>query len=494
MLHLLRAAAKTWIFKGVFGLLIVSFAVWGIGDLSLGGAASPVASVGERRVTVQDFANALSREVNSFSRQAGRPIQMDEAQAMGIPDALLARIIRDAALDEEARQLGLSAPDGAVRDAILDSPSFVGLGGTFDAEQYRFILSQLGFTVERFERDQRRFIARETVRLGVAGGIAGAPGFAEAIIAREFEARRFDTLTLPLASAPEPGEPTEGDLIAHHEANAPSYEAPEMRRAVWVEISAEALAETVDVPEADIRAEYDAQIDRFDLPERRVVERIVYPDDAAARAALADLQAGAITFLDAAEARGLAPSDTELGEVERRDLGAAADAVFAAGLDVAGPAPTEFGPALFNVVAVLPARTTPYEDASEDLRAALAMETADALAAERAEEAADLLAAGAPLEEIAQDLRLPLRKSDLTLDGEADALPQIVAEAFSAEAGEERELIEAGRGFALVRVDEIVEAAVRPLDQLPLLARFGRERLGDDLRQGVGLAVQRQVA
>lgn len=496
MLHLLRAAAKTWVFRGLFALLIISFAVWGIGDLSLGGSASPVAQVGERRVTVQDFANALAREVNSVSRQAGRPIQIDEAQALGIPDALLARIIRDAALDEEARGLGLSASDEAVRDAILESPSFAGLGGTFDPEQYRFILGQIGFSVERFEQDLRRSLAREAVQFGVSGGALGAPGFADAIVAREFEARRFDTLTLPLTSAPDPGTPNEGQLATHHEENAPSYEAPERRRAAWVEISAEAIASTVDIAEDELLAEYDAQIARFDLPERRVVERIVYPDEAAAQAALADLRSGAISFIDAAEARGLTPGDIDLGEVERGDLGDAADAVFAAGLDVAGPAPSAFGPALLNVVAVLPARTTPFEDARREIRDQLALETAEALAAERAEEAADLLAAGAPLEEIAEDLTLPLRSGELTLDGEDGVEPQIIAEAFIAEPGAERELIEAGRGFALVRVDEVIEAALRPLSEVreQVAADWAVARRQDALTEIAARAAQRLEA
>ncbi|MGM0586053.1 MAG: SurA N-terminal domain-containing protein, partial [Pseudomonadota bacterium] len=37
MLHLLRRAARTWAFRILFAVLIVSFAVWGVGDLSFGG-------------------------------------------------------------------------------------------------------------------------------------------------------------------------------------------------------------------------------------------------------------------------------------------------------------------------------------------------------------------------------------------------------------------------------------------------------------------------
>ncbi|MEM6742660.1 MAG: SurA N-terminal domain-containing protein [Pseudomonadota bacterium] len=470
MLHLLRAAAKTWVFRGLFALLIISFAVWGVGDLTFGGSGARVAQVGDKRINVQDYATALSREINAISRRAGRPILVDEAVALGVPDSLLARIVRDAALDEEAARLGLSATDLRVRDALLDSPSFQGLGGTFDQEQYRFILQQLGFTVERFEADLRRSLARDRVAAGIAGGVTGTPGLAEAIIAQEFETRSFDTVRLPLAAAEDPGAPSEGELIAWHEAQSARYEAPERRMSVWLEIDPEALTAEVDVPEADARSEYEARIDRYDLPERRAVERIVFADDAEAQAAKARIEAGEASFAEIGAERGLAPEDMDQGEAVRADLGEGAEAVFSAGLGVAGPAPTAFGPALYNVSAVLPARTTPFEDARAEIEAELALEIAEALAAERVEEAADLLASGATLEEIAADAALPLRAGPVTrAEGGGlglAAAPEFIAEAFEARPGEERDVVQAGRGFVLVRVDEIVEAAVRPLSEV----------------------------
>ena len=161
MLHLLRRAAKTWAFRILFGLLIVSFAVWGIGDLDLGGGGTRVATVGEEGVTVEDFATSLSREMQSVSRRTGQPMDAARAREMGLPEAVMSRMVRDAALSAEARRLGVSADDHAVRDAIVDSESFRDATGTFSQEQYRFVLDRLGFTVDRFEDDLRRSLARD---------------------------------------------------------------------------------------------------------------------------------------------------------------------------------------------------------------------------------------------------------------------------------------------------------------------------------------------
>ncbi|MFO7855294.1 MAG: SurA N-terminal domain-containing protein, partial [Paracoccaceae bacterium] len=296
MLHLLRRAAKTWAFRLLFALLIVSFAVWGIGDLSMGGGSARVAQVGDRRITVEEFGTALGREIDSLSRRAERPITLEDAREAGLPQRLLSRIVRDAALDEEARRLGLSADDEELREAILASPSFQGLDGSFDPEAYRFILDRLGFTVERFETDLRRSLARDAVAYGVRAGAPAAPGFAEALVADEFERRAFAVLVLPLSAAPEPEAPSESELRAFHEANAEAYRAPERRETVWLEVDPEALADTVAIPEAELRAAYEAAGDRYATPERRAVDRLGFETAEAAREAVAAIEAGETTF------------------------------------------------------------------------------------------------------------------------------------------------------------------------------------------------------
>ena len=473
MLHLLRRAAKTWAFRILFGVLVVSFAVWGVGDLDMGGAGAPVASVGEEKVTVEDFANGLIREMQSVSRRTGQPVDRAQAEAMGLPQSLLGRMVRDAALNEEARRLGISADDHALREAILASPSFQGLDGTFDEEQYRFVLDRLGFRVDRFETDLRKSLARDAIARGVREGAAAAPGMAASLAAYGLERRAYAVVDLPLAQAPDPGAPTDADLAAWHEGHADAYRWPERRDAVWLEISPEALAETLEIPEDRLRAAYDSAGARFSTPARRAVDRLVFPDEESARAAAEAIASGESSFEAEVEARGLSPADVDEGEVAQDDYDAqTGEALFAANLGVVGPLPSSLGPALYNVRAAMPARTTPFEDARETLRGELARAQARDLSHRRAEDAADLLASGETLEAIAEETGLPLRReTGLTREGMEAApgltgAPELIEEVFAAEPGEERDLVEAyGGAYVLVRVDAVTPAAPKTLDE-----------------------------
>lgn len=472
MLSFFRNAAQTWVFKGLFALLIVSFAVWGIGDISLTGRGSAVATVAGRDITVDDYATALQREMQSASQRIGRRLTVDEAQQAGLPQILLARLIRDEAIDAEAEKLGLSADDAAVRRAILKSPSFQGLDGTFDQEQYRFILQRLGFRPEAFEADMRDALARDVLNYAVAAGVPATPGFAEALGAHALETRRFDALRLTAETAPAPEAPTDAELAAYVEAHRGDYMIPESRSVRWIAIIPEDFVARVEISEEDLRAAYEERIDSFRLPERRAVAQIGFDDMAAAEAAKAAIESGETSFDALLEERGLTMADVSLGtggEAEfSPDVAAAAFALTEPG--PAGPVDGAFGPALVYVSAVEPASETPFYVAREALQRILATDIAHDEAVGAAEQAADLVASGAGIAGVAEELGLPLQTADLTEAGNADlpygADPLLLAEVFEAAPGEERDVIETeAGGWALAMVDAVNPAAEMSLEQ-----------------------------
>src|SRR3546814_8052375 len=79
----------------LFGMLILSFAVWGIGDIFRGGGqAQAVAEVGDTIIEQRQFSRELSDEINNVSRRLGVQLTMDQARAFGIPQQVLERLDR----------------------------------------------------------------------------------------------------------------------------------------------------------------------------------------------------------------------------------------------------------------------------------------------------------------------------------------------------------------------------------------------------------------
>jgi peptidyl-prolyl cis-trans isomerase D len=468
MLHFFRTASKTWVFKLLFGLLIVSFGVWGIGDVSFGGSGNRVATIGDAEVSVDDYSRALQREMQATSQRVGRRITVDEANSAGLPQILLARLVRDAALNNEAAILGVSADDAAVRMAIMESPSFRGLDGKFDDAQYKFVVDRLGFRPEAFEADMRSSIARDLITYAVAGGAVPAPGLAERTLARQLEERSFELIRLRPEDAAAPEAPDDAALTAWIDANRGDFMRPETRAVAWFAIDPVALIDSVTVDEEELRAAYASHTETYDIPEQREVDQLSFPDVAAANAAKARVEKGEATFEALVAERGLSLDDVARGAVARSDLAEnVGDAAFGlAAPGVAGPVSSSFGPSLINVRSIAPARVVPFEDAAAELRTDIARDLAQEQAVTLAERAADVLASGASLEGVAKELGLTVRTAPaLTAAGDAAAGPfggdpAFVAEVFEAAPGEARDLIETtAGGWVLVRIDAVKDAA-----------------------------------
>ncbi|EAR50969.1 hypothetical protein OG2516_03173 [Oceanicola granulosus HTCC2516] len=455
----------TWV---ILGLLF--FGLIGFGATGLSGNVRTLGSVGEKEIAIQDYARELNRQINQLQQQTGQTLTFSEVEQFGIDRMVLSSLISRRTLDNEAAELGLSAGDGRVAAEVRASPAFQGLDGSFDREGYKFALDRNGLTEGEYESEIREQLARGLLQRAVVAAIPESDTYADVIAAYLGETRSFVWAELDEDDLAEPiPEPTDAELQAYYEANLDAFTRPETREITYAALTPDMILDDVEVDRADLQALYDERIDDYVRPERRLVERLIFPDEDAAAAALARIESGESDFDSEVRARGLDLADIDLGDVAQDRLGAAGEAVFAARPgDVVGPHPTDLGPALFRMNAVLPAQEVPLEEAEADLRVELAADVARRRVQSVGEEIADLIAGGATLEDLSErtDLELgTLTYTDDSRDGLA-AYAAFRAEAASARPEDFPELVELEDGgiFAL-RVDEVREPAPIPLEE-----------------------------
>lgn len=454
----------------LLGLLIVSLAGFGVD--SFGGSVRSIGKVGDREISAQEYFIALQNEIRATSEQVGQPLSFQQAQAFGIDRAVLSQLVTRAALENETLARGISIGDEAVREELLSVPAFQGLDGGFDREAYRFALQQQGMSETEFE-DQLRFdVARAILQAAVAAGAPAPQGLVDAVYGHARERRTFTALRLDAAAldAPLP-EASDADLQAQYEATPEAYTLPEARAITYAWLVPSMLIDTVEVDETALRDLYDARAEEFIRPERRLVERLIFPDTDAARAALERLNAGDADFEEIVTERGFDLDDIDLGDVTEAEIGGEAGAaVFALdGPGVTGPHATPFGPALFRMNAILAAQITTFEEAAPALRDELAQDRARRVIADQIDLFEDLLAGGAELEDLTAQTDMELGQIDFrpdTSDGIA-AYEGFREAARAAREGAfpEIEVLDDGGVFAL-RLDEIVSPQLQPLDDV----------------------------
>jgi peptidyl-prolyl cis-trans isomerase D len=450
-------------------LLIVGLA--GFGATNFGGSVQSVGRVGDTEISIDRYALALQQEMRARSAEAGRTVTMSEAQGIGLPQAVLGRIVGQTAMEDEAAARGLSVGDETVREQIIQIPAFQGVDGAFDREAYGFTLEQSGLTVAEFETRIRTETAANLVQSAVASGVGLPPVFTDRLYGFAREARDVTWARL----GPDDLEtivetPSEAQLVQFHDQNPALFTAPETRVVSYAWLTPDMLVDTIEPDDDALRAVYEDRIAEFVQPERRLVERLVFADEAAAAEAKARLDAGETDFEALVAERGLALADVDLGDVAEDELGEAGAAVFALdGPGVAGPAPSSLGPALFRVNAILAPREVSFEDAREDLLPEVQMDRARRLIEGMIDDLDDRLAGGATVEDLADETEMELGQIALTAETTEGiaAYESFRTAALAAEEGDFPEIVEMPEGgvFAL-RLDEIRPPALRPLDEV----------------------------
>ena len=104
------------------GLLVVSFAIWGITDIFTGYGRQTLIQVGDTEINQQDYLRAQQDVLRSMSQQAGRSLSIQEARALGLDARVLERLIGGAAVDTHAKHLGLGISDDALLAQIALLP------------------------------------------------------------------------------------------------------------------------------------------------------------------------------------------------------------------------------------------------------------------------------------------------------------------------------------------------------------------------------------
>ncbi|MFU8776290.1 MAG: peptidyl-prolyl cis-trans isomerase [Roseovarius sp.] len=395
----------------LMGLLIVGLA--GFGATNMGGHLRSIGNVGTAEIDVTTYARALQNEIRALEAARGGAMTFAEARAAGVDTDVLGRLVARAALEHEANRLGLSIGDENLREQILDIPAFQGLDGRFDREAYRFALNQAGLNETRFEDNIRAETASTLVQAAALAGLQTPTTYMDTMMTYLAERRSlaFAVLDRNTLQSGLP-VPSEDDLKTYHQSHLPDFTTPETKSITFVWITPAMILDSVEVDEAALRDAYAERDADFNLPERRLVERLVFADTATATRARARIDDGIALEMLVSE-RGLDMADVDLGDVSRADLGAAAGPVFAAEAgDVVGPIDTDLGPALFRVNAVLAAQVTTFEDAAPRLREELASDRARRVIEAQIDTVEDLLAGGATLEDVARETDLELGSID----------------------------------------------------------------------------------
>ena len=420
MLEGMRNVQKTWVGRAfmavIMAFIVVSFVFWGIGNVFTNYGAGQLASVGKTVISTETFRTSYQAALQNLqSRNGGRPLSNAQARAAGVPGMVIGKLVSDAALDNAASHLGLGLSDDDIAKTIKTDPSFVDKDGKFDKLRFDAAMRNAGYSERGFVQEQRHTYLRQHIGEAVGGAVSAPKTVLDALYRYGAETRTIAALRLPPASVGGIAAPTEDLLKAFYEQRKQGFKAPEYRKLVTVAVSPATLAKPDEISDADALKRYEAvKTPRFGGPEKRAVQRIVFPNTAEADAASKRIKDGA-SFDDIAAERKLTALDIDMGVKSKVDLIDKALAEAAYGLAQGGvsePVPSALGPAIVRVNAITEESYKPYQDVAAEVKRELAMGKTTGAVQAAHDKIEDIRTQGKPLSEAAKAAGFDVRVID----------------------------------------------------------------------------------
>ena len=483
MLRGIHKATSNWIGKAILtvimGLLVVSFAIWGIGDIFRGFGRNAVAKVGDTEISIEQFRQYYTDKLQQFGRQLGRAITPDQARGLGLDRQLLAQMIAETTLDEQSRKLRLGIGNDEIAKRITNDPSFRGLNGQFDANRFQQVIRQAGYSEARFVDEQRRVTLRRQIAQSVSAEMPVPTTSLAALNQFQNEKRSMEYVTLTAAQAGDIPQPTPEVLSKYFEERKVVFRAPEYRKVTLLALTPADIAKTESVTDAESKTFYEQRKSTYGAPERRELRQIIFPNAQEAAAASERVNKG-LSFADLAKERGLKDTDIDVGMVAKSDVidPAVADAAFALKSgETSAPVKGSFGTVLLQIGKIEPGSQKSYEEVAAQIKREIAEGRARSDINALRDKIEDERAAGSTLAETAKKLGLKsvtieaIDRSGRAPDGkpvaEMPKTPDVIGAAFNADVGVDSEALQLpNNGLLWYDVTAITRARERTLDEV----------------------------
>ncbi len=478
------------------GVLILSFAVWGIADIFKGFGQSTLAKIGKTEISTDQFRQIYTDKLQQLGRQFGRPLTQEQARAFGLDRQVLQQTIAEAALDEDARRMGLNQSDAEVMRQIYSDPNFKGLGGNFDPARFQATIRQFGYTEQRYLAEQRRVGLRRQIAGTISAGLEPPKLLIDALTRFQNEQRSVDYIKLDAAQAGTIDTPSPETLAAYFDDHKTQFRAPEYRKLSFLVVSPEEIGKWSEVSDEDAKKVFEQRRDRIGTPEKREVQQMVFPNAAEAETARSRITSGT-SFDEVAKERNLNLADVDLGMIAKSAIidPAIAEAAFALPSgEVSQPVQGRFGVALVKIGKIEPGVMPTYESVAAQVKKEISTERARTKVAELHDKMEDERGGGSSVIEAAQKLGLTgvtieaVDRSGRTPDGQPVAnIPRgldVVSQAFNSNVGVDNDPIQFAGGYAWYEVLGVTPSRERNLDEVraQVEAKWRDDQISNKLR------------
>ncbi|MDP2560574.1 SurA N-terminal domain-containing protein [Psychrobium sp. 1_MG-2023] len=449
MLEKIRDGSQGVVAKAILGVVILSFALAGIGSYLGGSNEVAGAIVNGQKITAAQVEDEFQQERSRLEQQFGemfKAIANDANYMASVRQGVLERLVAQELIEQTAHAMDLRVGDEEIKLAIRKMPEFQ-VDGQFDNDRYLMLIRRAGYRVEQFKEMLRVDMTRRQLMTSLISSDFTLDSEAKALAALEQQTR--DIRFIEVAAADFINDVTVSDeqINDYYDLNSGQFMTQEQISLEFVELKVDALKSKVSIEADQVLAAYNENLSQYQSTPRRKVSHILVEfgdDETAAQATANDILARVQGGEDFATVAKASSDDTfsaeqggDLDWIEPGVMDPSFDeAVFALSKgEVSSLVKTEFG---FHVIKVTDAEemtTKSFDDVKEGIEQELVDEAAKELFYELQQELVDVsFQVPENLDEAAVAIDAQVQHTELFARFGAPAVvnyPEVISVAFS---------------------------------------------------------------
>lgn len=273
MLQAIRDRAQGWIAWVIVGLIILTFALFGIDQYAKGDKSVDVAEVNGDGIDSREFLQLYNSQKVRLQQQFGDmydTVVQDETLREQVLDAL----IESKLIAQWAAEHGLLVSDPQLAAAIQAAPVFQ-KDGKFSDELYKQVLANNGFSVARFEYEQRQFLIENQFKGLLANSAFATAAEVEQLAQLQGQQRDINYLRVDQRPFFDKVTVSDAEIAASYDESKANYVEPEKVKIDFIELNKGDIAKTIEVTDEAVQNFYNENKSLFATPEKRSARHIL---------------------------------------------------------------------------------------------------------------------------------------------------------------------------------------------------------------------------
>ena len=271
MLAIIRDKATGWVAGVIIGLLVLSFAFWGVSFYSGQAGELNVAKVNDVDISFQSFQRSFSQLRKQMQSVLGDSLSLEEDAF--IKNQTIEKLIESELINQLVIDSGLNITNEKLVESIKNIEFFRNEEG-FDRIKYERSINSIGMASSIFEAQLRMDLLSEQLQAGFFETTFILEPELENILRLESQSRDITYTILSLPSFIEDGEISDSDIDTFYQANPNLFTEPEQVKVAYLELNIKELAKDIETNEEVLRNFYNDNKGDYDVVEQRSVRKL----------------------------------------------------------------------------------------------------------------------------------------------------------------------------------------------------------------------------